>query len=115
MPAPLVSTPFLLTATEVPVCEAGAAEPAAGVGAPEAAPAAVAAPEPGEVQCVNCGAWVPGTRMPLHEARCARAKRCGACRRLLSPGEEARHFHCPTPAAGCATEVFPTADAGRGV
>jgi predicted RNA-binding Zn-ribbon protein involved in translation (DUF1610 family) len=49
--------------------------------------------------------------MPLHEARCARAKRCGACRRLLSPGEEARHFHCPTPAAGCATEVFPTADA----
>jgi len=107
MPAPHWTSPFLITATEVTApAEDGVAEAGGG-----AAPAAVAAPEPGDVQCVNCGAWVPGTRMPLHEARCARAKRCGACRRLLSPGEEARHFHCPTPAAGCATEVFPTADA----
>lgn len=62
-----------------------------------------APPNEGDVKCKNCGQWVPGRTLMLHENFCLRnnilcPKGCGQIFQKRSPEFE-NHWHCPHDAA----------------
>lgn len=56
-----------------------------------------APPSEGDVRCKNCGQWVPGGRMFLHENFCLRNNiRCAKCSQTFQKASEKwkQHWHC---------------------
>lgn len=50
----------------------------------------------GSVRCDNCGNWIPGARMAMHEGVCRRNNwKCPICKLLMRASDKATHVHCP--------------------